>query len=210
MKHNIYNAIQINISKELQKIDKELIKNTETVFLKWETVNGNLHNRYKQEIKITSIPSNLGKGLIYYFVCPITNNKCRKVYLNLDAGMFMSYSGFKKLGHKLSYPLQHYKGKERLILKAKISRDKHEALLRETILNKYARRFYNNKQTKKYNRCLRYKRKENKYYRQVWEHLEETLIPEIDNLVSSDTIYTTEKEAKQFLKKGFRNIKIVE
>jgi len=34
--------------------------------------------RYR--ISIVSIDSNLGKGLIYYFVCPQTNRRCRTLY----------------------------------------------------------------------------------------------------------------------------------
>lgn len=31
-------------------------------------------------IQLTTIKSNLGKGLIWYFVCPITNKRCRILY----------------------------------------------------------------------------------------------------------------------------------
>jgi hypothetical protein len=34
----------------------------------------------KYRINIVSINSNLGKGLIYYFVCPHTNRRCRTLY----------------------------------------------------------------------------------------------------------------------------------
>lgn len=35
---------------------------------------------YKYTIKLVSIPSNLGKGLIWYFLCPNTLKRCRKLY----------------------------------------------------------------------------------------------------------------------------------
>ncbi len=35
--------------------------------------------RYK--IPLVSIPSNLGKGIIWYFICPKTQKRCRKLHL---------------------------------------------------------------------------------------------------------------------------------
>lgn len=32
-------------------------------------------------VDLVSIPSNLGKGHLWYFVCPITRKRCRKLYL---------------------------------------------------------------------------------------------------------------------------------
>lgn len=31
-------------------------------------------------VKLVTIPSNLGKGLIWYFLCPVTGKRCRKLY----------------------------------------------------------------------------------------------------------------------------------
>jgi hypothetical protein len=32
-------------------------------------------------VKLVSIPSNLGKGVVWYFICPRTGKRCRKLYL---------------------------------------------------------------------------------------------------------------------------------
>ena len=32
-------------------------------------------------MQLVSVPSNLGKGVIWYFVCPHTGKRCRKLYL---------------------------------------------------------------------------------------------------------------------------------
>ena len=32
------------------------------------------------KVSLVSMPSNLGKGLIWYFLCPRTNRRCRKLY----------------------------------------------------------------------------------------------------------------------------------
>ena len=36
-------------------------------------------NKYK--VQLISVPSNLGKGVIWYFVCPSKGKLCRKLYL---------------------------------------------------------------------------------------------------------------------------------
>lgn len=46
------------------------------------------------KINIISIPSNLGKGIVWYFVCPNTGRKCRKLYL--ANGHFVSRFAFIK------------------------------------------------------------------------------------------------------------------
>lgn len=32
-------------------------------------------------VQLVSAPSNLGKGVVWYFVCPLTGKRCRKLYL---------------------------------------------------------------------------------------------------------------------------------
>jgi hypothetical protein len=32
-------------------------------------------------VQLVSAPSNLGKGVVWYFICPRTGNRCRKLYL---------------------------------------------------------------------------------------------------------------------------------
>jgi hypothetical protein len=34
----------------------------------------------KYQVKITTVPANIGKGKVYYFLCPYTGKKCRKLY----------------------------------------------------------------------------------------------------------------------------------
>ncbi len=44
------------------------------------------------------MPSNLGKGLIWYFLCPQTNKRCRKLYL--IGGYFLHRTAFKGCMYK--------------------------------------------------------------------------------------------------------------
>lgn len=47
----------------------------------------------KYSVSIISKPSNLGVGLIYYFVCPITQKHCRKLYFG--GGYFLHREAFR-------------------------------------------------------------------------------------------------------------------
>ena len=35
----------------------------------------------KYRVQLVSAPSNLGKGVVWYFVCPVAGKRCRKLYL---------------------------------------------------------------------------------------------------------------------------------
>ncbi|WP_242094375.1 hypothetical protein [Aestuariivivens sediminicola] len=60
---------------------------------------------YNYNIKLTSIPSNLGIGYVWFFICPFTHKRCRKLHLiserfmhrsNLPSGMYESQTKSKK------------------------------------------------------------------------------------------------------------------
>ena len=52
---------------------------SECPYIQLEYNNNNEPINYK--IYLVDIPSNLGKGVLWYFVCPKTGNRCRKLYL---------------------------------------------------------------------------------------------------------------------------------
>ncbi|RXG21252.1 hypothetical protein [Leeuwenhoekiella marinoflava] len=47
----------------------------------------------KYRVTLVSIPSNIGKGKIWYFLCPETNKRCRKLYS--IGGYFLHREAFK-------------------------------------------------------------------------------------------------------------------
>lgn len=63
-------------------IESELSKWKQEIRLKYQ--NHSYHsgavNDLDYKIQLTSIPSNLGRGQIYYFICPITGRKARILY----------------------------------------------------------------------------------------------------------------------------------
>lgn len=99
----LYNeALQISISKlkEWEYLNPEQIKSgtitwsrngnqTGSISIKVNTRSEQpyieLDYKYRDEprnykVRLVSIPSNLGKGLIWYFLCPHTKKRCRKLY----------------------------------------------------------------------------------------------------------------------------------
>ncbi len=50
------------------------------------------------KVWLITIPSNLGKGLIWYFLCPQTNKRCRKLYS--VGGYFLHREAFKGCMYK--------------------------------------------------------------------------------------------------------------
>lgn len=49
--------------------------------------------KYDYKINLVALPSNLGKGKVWFFVCPITNQRCRKLYFR--QGYFCHREAFK-------------------------------------------------------------------------------------------------------------------
>ena len=47
----------------------------------------------KYKVRLVTIPSNLGKGKVWYFLCPQTHKRCRKLYS--IGGYFLHREAFK-------------------------------------------------------------------------------------------------------------------
>ena len=54
-------------------------------------------------LPITEVKSNLGKGNVLFFICPVTGRKCRKLYKTQTANIWQCRQAFK---NRLYYPLQ--------------------------------------------------------------------------------------------------------
>lgn len=55
------------------------------------------------EVKITSAPSNLGKGKVYYFICPFTFQRCKILYMGYGSLYFKSRNAYR---HRIYYASQ--------------------------------------------------------------------------------------------------------
>lgn len=97
--------------------------------------------RYKVNLK--SKVSNLGKGVIWFFVCPNTGKLCRKLYLN--SGYFLHRTNFKNM----MYSKQIESKKQRSLGKIFQSCFIPDEVYNE-INKKYFKTHYNGKLTKRY------------------------------------------------------------
>lgn len=49
----------------------------------------------KYKVEVISRPSNLGKGVVWFFICPVTKKTCRKLYFN--KGFFLHRTAFPEI-----------------------------------------------------------------------------------------------------------------
>lgn len=58
------------------------------------------------DILITTKPSNLGKGVIYQFICPVDGNPCNILYMAHGSRYFMSRAAYERRKARIYYPTQ--------------------------------------------------------------------------------------------------------
>lgn len=99
-------------------------------------------------IKLTAVRSNLGRGKLWYFICPHTSRRCRKLYL--INGYFCHHSGFRSV----FYEQQTLSAKSRgLYQYFRFFWGSENAY--EQLYTKHFRKTYKGKKTKRYRRVLR-------------------------------------------------------
>jgi hypothetical protein len=79
------------------------------------------------KVIIDKVPSNLGKGFIYYFVCPITYKRCRILYRAYGSHTFRSKESYK---YRLYYPAQINPKKYRIFDKKESAEDKYMDIIK--------------------------------------------------------------------------------
>lgn len=109
-------------------------------------------NTINYDIELITRKSNLGFGLMWYFVCPITKKVCRK--LHLRNGYFYHRTAFKNLFYE-----QQVQSKKSRIMYAKPFIDAFRDDLYFDMSKKYLKKTYKGKITKTYGRLLLRKRK---------------------------------------------------
>ena len=166
----LYNeALQISISKlkEWEYLKPEQIKSG---ILTWSrnknktgriSIKVNTHKeqpyieldyKYRDEVRnykvrLVSILSNLGKGLIWYFLCPQTNKRCRKLYS--IGGYFLHREAF----NGCMYEIQTQSKKYRQLDKTLGAYFKTDDLYSQ-LYQKHFKRTYAGKPTKRYLRIM--------------------------------------------------------
>lgn len=166
----LYNeALQISISKlkEWEYLNPEQIKSgtltwsrngnqTGSISIKVNTYSEQpyieLDYKYGDEprnykVRLVSMPSNLGKGLIWYFLCPQTKKRCRKLYS--IGGYFLHREAF----NGCMYETQTQSKKYRQLDKTLGAYFKSDNLYSE-LYKKNFKKTYAGKPTKKYLRIM--------------------------------------------------------
>ena len=99
------------------------------------------------KIRLVSVPSNLGRGRIWYFVCAVTGKKCRKLY---NAGKYFSH---REAYPKAMYECQTHSKQCRKIFKAFNMLTRVDELTQE-LNSKHFKTHYAGKPTKRYKQIL--------------------------------------------------------
>ena len=100
------------------------------------------------KVYLASTPSNIGKGVVWYFICPRTRKRCRKLYL-ID-GYFYHRSAFKGC----MYEKQTYSPKNRWLCRQFEKFYGSDKAFSE-IYSKHFKKEYNGKPTKRYLKLLK-------------------------------------------------------
>lgn len=99
-------------------------------------------------VSLISVPSNIGNGAVWYFVCPKTGKRCRKLYL--VGGYFYHRSAFRGC----MYEKQTYSHKSRDLC-GKFEKVFGTDKVYEQIYSKYFKKTYAGKPTKRYLKLMR-------------------------------------------------------
>lgn len=102
---------------------------------------------YNYKIQLVSILSNLGKGKVWYFICPFTNKRCRKLHL---------ING--KFTHRSALPSGMYskqtQSKKWRLLESVYGSYFNSDKVYEQLYSKNFKRYYKGKPTKRYLKLL--------------------------------------------------------
>lgn len=101
----------------------------------------------KYKIFLVSVPSNLGKGEVWYFLCPKTNKRCRKLYS--IGGYFLHREAFNGCMYETQTQSKKYRGLDKT-LGVYYRADQ----LYEQLYKKHFKKQYAGKPTKKYLRIM--------------------------------------------------------
>lgn len=141
-------AASIGVRSEITGLSK-------TIFLKY-TSDG---EPVEYSVKLRSVESNLGSGVVWYFVCPVTGLLCRKLYC--IGNYFLHRKAFKGV----YYYEQDYSRGFRNEQKVLFALMKSEQIYKE-VMKKGYKRSYKGKLTKRY---VRLKRKADRIYPILYE-----------------------------------------
>lgn len=101
----------------------------------------------KYRVKLVTVPSNIGRGRVWYFLCPNTGKRCRKLYM-VDT-YFLHREAFRGAMYEKQTHSKYARGQLKLFERVF---GKEEAY--EQLYCKYFKKYYNGKPTKRYLKIL--------------------------------------------------------
>ncbi|MEY8761673.1 hypothetical protein [Chryseobacterium tongliaoense] len=107
----------------------------------------NQSQKVNYQVRLITRPSNLGNGLLWFFVCPHTQRVCRKLHLN--SGYFLHRTAFNDLYYEKQLRSKKWRDWEKIF--GSYLDDK----LYEELHKKHFKRFYNGKPTKRYLKLMK-------------------------------------------------------
>ena len=125
-------------------VRSEITEHSKTLYLKY-TSNG---EPIEYAVKLRSVESNLGNGVVWYFECPVTGLLCRNLYL---IGRYFLHRKAHKHACYSSQDQSKSFQKEYKVLFALLKSDK----LFKQVMKKHYRRWYKGKITKRHERLRR-------------------------------------------------------
>ncbi len=129
----------------------------------------NTGEEFDYKVPLVRVPSNLGKGFRYYFLCPVTSRRCMKLYRPPMKDLFLHREAYPSL----IYDKQVASKKMRVWEKLVIGLVKKEDELFKEILNrpKYAKHYYRGIPTPKMRRYLKVRDELRRYSREDFERV---------------------------------------
>lgn len=119
---------------------------SETPFIELSYVLRGKVRKYK--VSLITVPSNLGKGLLWFFLCPITGKRCRILYF--INGFFLHRDAFKGCFYQKQTQSKYYR---KLCKEFGKPFEDDEAF--EEIYSKYFKKYYRGKPTRRYLRLMK-------------------------------------------------------
>lgn len=104
-------------------------------------------------VRLVSVPSNLGKGLVWYFVCPATYKRCRILYLVGGSSMFLHREAYSGVYYESQLRSKYYR-----YMDATLGAYFRAEQIGEEQYKPGFRPYYRGRPTRKYRRILRAER----------------------------------------------------
>ena len=119
---------------------------------------------YNSRISLEAVPSNLGHGVIWYFRCPVSGKRCRRLYL--VSSQFVHREAFAGCMYQSQIETKKYRNMVRVI-EPVFSLDRIE----EETYKPYYKKYYRGRPTRRYQRVLRAEEKALKVSREDVDEL---------------------------------------